>query len=433
MKKAALHNLGCKVNAYEMESMRQQLERAGYEIVPFEPGADVYVINTCTVTNIADRKSRQMLHRAKKMNPSAVVVAVGCYAQVRGRELEADPAIDLVIGTNRKNDLVAEIERYWKTGKKDTDVVDLTRPSSYETMEIDREERRTRAFLKVQDGCNQFCSYCIIPFARGRVRSRSIEDAVRETERLAEAGFQEIVLTGIHLCSYGMDQGDDVTLLRLIRAICAVDGIRRVRLGSLEPGSIDENFVAGIAALPEVCPHFHLSLQSGCGSTLKRMNRRYTPEEFLQTVQLLRRYYDDPALTTDIICGFPGETEEEFEESRSFVEQIHFFETHIFPYSKREGTMAARDPHQLTEAQKKKRCAVLHELDARRRREYLSRAVGTECEVLFEGRETLGGRSGWSGLTRKYRRVFLESEENLSGEMRVVVPRAVADGGYLVI
>ena len=363
LRKAALHNLGCKVNSYELEAMQQALENAGYRIVPFEPGADVYVINTCTVTNIADRKSRQMLHKARGMNPDAVVVAVGCYAQMRGKELEKDPAIDLIIGSDRKGDLVQELERYFAGGGRRTDTSEIRKDREIEKLETDRAEGHTRAFLKVQDGCNQFCSYCIIPYARGRVRSRKIADVVQETERLVASGVQEVVLTGIHLCSYGKDLGEGEDLSALIRAVHQVEGICRIRLGSLEPGSIDEAFVKNMAELPKVCPHFHLSLQSGCSRTLQRMNRKYTPEEFAQTCALLRRYFRHPAICTDIITGFPGETEEDFEECRSFVEKMHFFETHIFPYSRREGTRAAAFPDQIPEAVKKERGAVLRDLD----------------------------------------------------------------------
>ena len=346
-KTVALHNLGCKVNAYELEAIQQLLENRGYEIVPFAPGADVYIINTCTVTNIADRKSRQMLHKAKKMNPDAVVVACGCYVQAAGEKLEEDTAIDLIIGNNKKKDLVNILENFLaerEDGGKPSDaecksfLVDMTHNREYETLSISKTAEHTRAFLKVQDGCNQFCTYCIIPYARGRVRSRRQSDVVEEVKRLAEAGYQEVVLTGIHLSSYGLDfpEGEKETLLDLIRAVDAVDGIRRIRLGSLEPGIITEEFAEAIAAMPKVCPHFHLSLQSGSNGTLKRMNRKYTAEEYKHKCDLLRKVYGNPALTTDVIVGFPQESEEEFEESRAFVEDIHFFETHIFKYSRRD-------------------------------------------------------------------------------------------------
>ena len=432
LRKAALHNLGCKVNSYELEAMQQALENAGYRIVPFEPGADVYVINTCTVTNIADRKSRQMLHKARGMNPDAVVVAVGCYAQVRGKELEKDPAIDLIIGSDRKGDLVQELERYFAGGGRRTDTSEIRKDRTIEKLETDRAEGHTRAFLKVQDGCNQFCSYCIIPYARGRVRSRKITDVVQETERLAASGVQEVVLTGIHLCSYGKDLGEGEDLSALIRAVHQVEGICRIRLGSLEPGSIDEAFVKNLAELPKVCPHFHLSLQSGCSRTLQRMNRKYTPEEFARTCELLRRYFRHPAICTDIITGFPGETEEDFEECRSFVEKMHFFETHIFPYSRREGTRAAAFPDQVPEAVKKERGAVLRDLDRKRREEFLKYYCGMPMEVLFEETVTEGGRSWWLGHGKEYQKVLLPADdpgipaEGLSNRILSVKPEKIS-------
>ena len=431
-RKAALHNLGCKVNSYELEAMQQALETAGYRIVPFEPGADVYVINTCTVTNIADRKSRQMLHKARGMNPDAVVVAVGCYAQMRGKELEKDPAIDLIIGSDRKGDLVQELERYFAGGGRRTDTSEIRKDRTIEKLETDRAEGHTRAFLKVQDGCNQFCSYCIIPYARGRVRSRKIADVVQETERLVASGVQEVVLTGIHLCSYGKDLGEGEDLSALIRAVHQVEGICRIRLGSLEPGSIDEAFVKNMAELPKVCPHFHLSLQSGCSRTLQRMNRKYTPEEFAQTCALLRRYFRHPAICTDIITGFPGETEEDFEECRSFVEKMHFFETHIFPYSRREGTRAAAFPDQIPEAVKKERGAVLRDLDRKRREEFLKYYCGMPMEVLFEETVTEGGRSWWLGHGKEYQKVLLSADypgipaEGLSNRILSVKPEKIS-------
>ncbi|MCI6794449.1 MAG: tRNA (N(6)-L-threonylcarbamoyladenosine(37)-C(2))-methylthiotransferase MtaB [Lachnospiraceae bacterium] len=432
LRKAALHNLGCKVNSYELEAMQQALENAGYRIVPFEPGADVYVINTCTVTNIADRKSRQMLHKARGMNPDAVVVAVGCYAQMRGKELEKDPAIDLIIGSDRKGDLVQELERYFAGGGRRTDTSEIRKDREIEKLETDRAEGHTRAFLKVQDGCNQFCSYCIIPYARGRVRSRKIADVVQETERLVASGVQEVVLTGIHLCSYGKDLGEGEDLSALIRAVHQVEGICRIRLGSLEPGSINEAFVKNMAELPKVCPHFHLSLQSGCSRTLQRMNRKYTPEEFAQTCALLRRYFRHPAICTDIITGFPGETEEDFEECRSFVEKMHFFETHIFPYSRREGTRAAAFPDQIPEAVKKERGAVLRDLDRKRREEFLKYYCGMPMEVLFEEMVTEGGRSWWLGHGKEYQKVLLPADdpgipaEGLSNRILSVKPEKIS-------
>ncbi len=431
-KKAALHNLGCKVNAYELEAMQQILEKNGYEIVPFEPGADLYIINTCTVTNIADRKSRQMLHRAKKLNPRAIVAAVGCYAQEKGEELEKDPAVDLVIGNNRKKDLLEILEKYQATRQGSLHTMDIGKVREYEELEIDRTEEHTRAFLKVQDGCNQFCTYCIIPYARGRVRSRRADDVRKEVRRLASSGCREIVLSGIHLSSYGVDFRDGTTLLDLIRTVHEEEGISRIRLGSLEPGIITEKFAESLAALPKVCPHFHLSLQSGCNRTLRRMNRRYTSEEYMEKCGLLRSVYHNPALTTDVIVGFPGETEEDFRESRDFVEAVSFFETHIFPYSRREGTKAAAWTEQLTEAVKKERVRIMLELDARKRREYLESFLGRETEILIEERLEGGSPGQWTGHTREYQRAVIRAEGNLENSLVKCTVQAVDDRDFLI-
>lgn len=431
-KKVALHNLGCKVNAYELEAVEQLLTERGYEIVPFEPGADFYIINTCTVTNIADRKSRQMLHRAKKMNPEALVAAVGCYAQARGEELEKDPAIDLVIGNNRKREIPDILEACLEERKKCMEVPDMARETEYEPLRISRTQEHTRAFLKVQDGCNQFCSYCIIPYTRGRVRSRNPEDVLRETKRLAAAGCREIVLSGIHLSSYGADFQDGTGLLELIRLLHPVEGIARIRLGSLEPGIITEKFAESLSCLPKVCPHFHLSLQSGCDRTLKRMNRRYTSGEYLEKCRILRNFFENPALTTDIITGFPGETEEDFQESRDFVEKVSFFETHVFPYSRREGTRAARMEEQIPEAVKKERSRRLLELNRIQKEKYLETAVGQETEVLLEEKEDFQGRSAWAGYTREYRKVLVLSEKDLGNTLMRVRPGEVCRGEFLV-
>lgn len=429
---AALHNLGCKVNSYELESMQQMLEKAGYEIVPFEPGADLYLINTCTVTNIADRKSRQMLHKAKKMNPNALVVATGCYAQAKGKELEKDEAIDLVIGNNKKQELISILDAEWSRIEDSSSeemqipeeiresVIDISKTREYEELSIDRTEEHTRAFIKVQDGCNQFCTYCIIPYARGRVRSRKKADVICEVERLAESGCKEVVLTGIHLSSYGVDLEEEENLLNLIREVHAVDGIRRIRLGSLEPGIVTEEFAKALSEMPKVCQHFHLSLQSGCDNTLKAMNRRYTSAEYRERCAVLRKYMKDPALTTDVITGFPGETEEDFVASAAFVDEIDFFETHIFPYSRREGTRAATFPNQLPEAVKKDRLHVLEEIDRKKRAQYLERAIGSVQEVLFEEQVERDGSLYWTGHTMEYRRVFAEAEQNLENEIRNV-------------
>lgn len=431
--KVALHNLGCKVNAYETEAMQQMLEAAGYEIVPFEPGADIYVINTCSVTNIADRKSRQMLHKAKKMNPDAIVVAAGCYVQADTKKAEADASIDIIIGNNKKQELIPILENYRTGHQKTTECVDINHTKEYENLEIDRTEEHTRAYLKVQDGCNQFCTYCIIPYARGRIRSKKTEDVVNEVKRLAASGCQEVVLTGIHLSSYGKERPEDQeNLLTLIQAVHQVDGIERIRLGSLEPGIITEEFAAAISSLPKVCPHFHLSLQSGCTITLKRMNRRYTAEEYREKCEILRKYYPAPALTTDVITGFPGETEEEFEESRSFVDSIHFYETHIFPYSKREGTKAAGMPDQLTEQVKKERSRILIALGKEHQREYMGQFLGQEKEVLFEEQQTVEGQEYWTGHTMEYLKIAVISEENLENK-RVMVQLREMIGQDLIL
>ena len=413
MKKAALHNLGCKVNAYETEAMQEMLEKAGYEIVPFQEGADIYVINTCTVTNIADRKSRQMLHRARKMNPDAVVVAAGCYVQAQEGK-EPDPCIDIVIGNNHKKDLVRILEEYEERRTSPVrDIGDISRAGEYEELHLTKPGDHTRAYIKVQDGCNQFCSYCIIPYARGRVRSRAADEVVREVRDLAENGCREVVLTGIHLSSYGVDFDGQRHLLDLIRAVHGVEGILRIRLGSLEPGIITEEFAEALAALPKICPHFHLSLQSGCDATLKRMNRKYTSAEYYEKCRILRNCFDRPALTTDVIVGFPGETEEEFRESMAFVEKVDFYETHIFKYSRREGTRAAVMDGQVSEQVKAERSALMIALGERRRKAYEAGFIGKTVEVLVEEEARIGGKIMQTGHTREYMKIALESEKNL--------------------
>ena len=426
MKKAALHNLGCKVNAYETEAMQEMLENAGYEIVPFKEGADIYIINTCTVTNIADRKSRQMLHRARKMNPDAIVVAAGCYVQAQDGK-EVDPCIDIVLGNNHKKDLIKILEEYSTkkaagaersemSDKKPhavAEIEDINQTHEYESLHLTKPGDHTRAYIKVQDGCNQFCTYCIIPYARGRVRSREQEDVVNEVKSLASNGYQEVVLTGIHLSSYGIDFDGERHLLDLIRAVHDVDGIRRIRLGSLEPGIITEEFAGALSGLPKICPHFHLSLQSGCDATLKRMNRRYTSEEYYEKCCILRKYFENPALTTDVIVGFPGETEEEFRASLAFVDKVDFYETHIFKYSKREGTKAARMEDQIDEQVKTARSAVMIELGEKKRKAYEESFIGKPVEVLVEEEAMIGGKKVQTGHTKEYIKIALESEKNL--------------------
>ena len=420
MKKAALHNLGCKVNAYETEAMQEMLEQAGYEIVPFREGADIYIINTCTVTNIADRKSRQMLHRARKMNPDAIVVAAGCYVQAQAEKQEVDPCIDIVLGNNRKKDLIAVLEEYQQKkaeGECLEEVEDISRTKDYEPLSLTKPGDHTRAYIKVQDGCNQFCTYCIIPYARGRVRSREVEDVIREVRALAENGYREVVLTGIHLSSYGIDFDGERHLLELIRAVHEVEGIRRIRLGSLEPGIITEEFAEALAALPKMCPHFHLSLQSGCDATLKRMNRRYTSGEYYEKCRILRKYFDRPALTTDGIVGFPGETEEECRQSMEFVDKVDFYETHIFKYSRREGTKAAVMENQVSEQVKAQRSALMISLGEKKRRAYEESFVGSEVEVLVEEPDVIDGRKVQTGHTKEYIKVALESGEDLRNQI----------------
>ncbi len=411
MRTVAFHNLGCKVNSYEMDAMLQDLRRHGYEIVAFDEKADIYIVNTCTVTNMADRKSRQMLHKAKKTNPEAIVVAVGCYVQSDTEGVRADDAVDLMIGNNKKKDLVAILESYMDGIEEET-VIDINHTNEYEEMRLTGTEEHTRAYIKIQDGCNQFCSYCMIPYARGRVRSRRKEDILEEIKGLVQAGYQEFVLTGIHISSYGVDfkkagtAEDD--LLSLMQAIDKLDGVKRLRLGSLEPRIITEEFAKGIGALEHICPHFHLSLQSGCEETLKRMNRHYTPEQFYAGVELLRQTFEHPAITTDVIVGFPGETAEEFETTRAFLEKVCFYEMHIFKYSKRKGTRAAVMENQIPEPVKTQRSNILiamEEKDTAAFREYY---LGKEVEVLFEEKKEIDGQEYWIGHTKEYVKVALQ-------------------------
>lgn len=417
MKRAELHNLGCKVNAYETEAMQQLLEENGYEIVPFKEGADVYIINTCTVTNMADRKSRQMLHRAKKMNPDAIVVAAGCYVQAKEASGEIDESIDIVIGNNKKKDLIQILDGFYeKKQGQNKAVIDINHTHEYEEMHLNKTAEHTRAYIKVQDGCNQFCTYCIIPFARGRVRSRAKEDVVREVTELAANGYQEVVLTGIHLSSYGVDLENE-NLLSLILAVNEIEGIKRIRLGSLEPRIITEDFVKTISGLEKMCPHFHLSLQSGCDETLRRMNRRYTSEEYYEKCMLLRKYFAHPALTTDVIVGFPGETEEEFEKSKAFIDKVDFYETHIFKYSKREGTKAAVMDNQIPEQIKTARSNELLELGQKKRIKYEEQFVGTTVEVLMEEQIKIDGENYQVGHTKEYVKVALKTEANLQNKL----------------
>ena len=416
MKKVAIHSLGCKVNSYEAESMEIMLRDEGYEIVPFSEDvqADIYIINTCSVTNIADRKSRQMLHKAKKMNPEAIVVATGCYVQTGGEKLEKDEAIDLVLGNNQKINIVEALAEYAENKPgHGSHVIKINQTKEYEELSIDHTAEHVRAYIKVQDGCNQFCTYCIIPYARGRVRSRNIESVLKEVRALAEKGYKEVVLTGIHLSSYGVDFPEEKkeTLLSLIRAVHEIEGIRRIRLGSLEPGIVTREFAEGIAALPKVCPHFHLSLQSGCDETLERMNRRYRSGEYRERCELLREVYGNPALTTDVIVGFPQESEEEFRKSYDFVDSIRFYETHIFKYSRRQGTKAAAMDGQLTEAEKSFRSEKMIELHHRHAGDYEKSMLGKNLEVLIEEEYTKDGRTWYLGHSREYIKTAVPKSE----------------------
>ncbi len=412
-----IHNLGCKVNACEAEAVEELLTAAGYTAVPFYENPDIVIINTCTVTAIADRKSRQMLHRAKTKNPDAVVIAMGCYAEIGKEKLENDDSVDIIIGNNRKKDLVQILDSWFAGEKKTLWFADLSGNAVYEEMKAESTGGHTRAFVKVQDGCNRFCTYCIIPYARGRIRSRNSKDVLEEIGALAQNGVKEVVLTGIHLSSYGKDDGTDCDLITLIERVHAVPGIERIRLGSLEAGVINEDFVRRLAALKKICPHFHLSLQSGCDATLKRMNRSYTTAEYLEKCELIRAFFDRPALTTDVIAGFPGETEEEFEESYAFVKRVGFFETHIFPYSRRAGTRAACMSDQIPESVKKERVRRLLELNEEQKVRFLASVHGEPAPVLFEEQEEKDGVLYWVGHTPRYEKVYYQSEENLKNQI----------------
>lgn len=419
MKTLALHNLGCKVNSYEIDVMQQMLQKRGYEIVPFEQKADIYVVNTCTVTNIADRKSRQMLHRAKKQNPEAIVIAVGCYVQTGTENILKDAGIDLAIGNNRKKDVVEILEQFLEEHDKtlhDTTVIDINHTNEYEEMRLEKTAEHTRAYIKIQDGCNQFCTYCIIPYARGRVRSRKTEDIIEEVKGLVKNGYKEVVLTGIHISSYGTDFGEN-QLLRLILQISEIEGLERIRLGSLEPRIVTEEFAAKLAKLSNICPHFHLSLQSGCTETLKRMNRHYTPSEYLEGVNILRKAFVNPAITTDVIVGFPGETEEEFQETVDYLEKLNLYEMHIFKYSKRQGTIAEKLPNQVQEQVKAARSDVLEAMEKRQSKEYRGLYIGKTEEVLFEEEKEIEGVSYQIGHTKTYVKVALKTDRQLSNQI----------------
>ena len=422
MRKAALHNLGCKVNSYETEAMTQLLKKAGYEIVSFQDQADVYIINTCSVTNMADRKSRQMLHKAKKQNPNAVVVATGCYVQTATEKVAQDLSIDLVVGNNRKKDIVEILNEYYaekEAGEqvKEEYVIDINHTDEYEDLEISTVTEHTRAHLKIQDGCNNFCSYCIIPYARGRIRSRTMESIKAELERLSASGFKEIVLTGINLSCYD-DNGKK--LIDVIEMADNVNGIERIRLGSLDPEVVTEDFVERLGKVKKICPHFHFSLQSGCDKTLKAMNRHYTSDEYYEKCQLIRKYIDNPAFTTDVIVGFPGETEEDYISSREFVKKVKFAELHVFKYSKRDGTVAAKMPNQIDEKIKTLRSEDLIKTGEELTKEFRQAKIGQDTTVFFEEKILLDNKEYWVGHTVDYIKIAVPEKENLEGQIRKV-------------
>ena len=448
-KTVALHNLGCKVNAYETEAMQQMMAEAGFEIVDFSEKADIYIINTCSVTNMADRKSRQMLHRAKKQNPEGIVVAVGCYVQTSQAEAREDAAVDIVIGNNKKHELIDILQEYiakrlngrneicrrgcekeGHEGEIET-VVPIQNAREYENLSVTRPGEHTRAFIKVQDGCNQFCSYCIIPYARGRVRSRKLEDVLLEVNALADHGYQEIVLTGIHLSSYGRDTGEE--LLDLIRETAKVQGIKRIRLGSLEPRIVTEGFVRELAEEEKICPHFHLSLQSGCDATLERMNRKYTTAEYKESCMILRKYFEHPAITTDVIVGFPGESEEEFLQTKAYLEKIHFYELHVFKYSRRKGTRAAKMKDQIPEPLKAERSEALIRLGDKMSEEFREFYLGRETEALMEEPFQFQGETYYSGYTKEYVKTAVRAETDISNTLvRGRITGKLQNGIYLL-
>ena len=417
MLKVALHNLGCKVNAYETEAMAQKLEDAGYEIVPFNEKADVYIINTCSVTNMADRKSRQMLHKAKKMNEDAVVVAAGCYVQTATEKLLEDLSVDILIGNNKKKDIVEELQKYFDDNKYNKNVIDINATNEYEELELATVTEHTRAYIKIQDGCNQFCSYCIIPYARGRIRSREFDNIKQEVTELAQKGFKEIVLTGINLSSYGNNENK---LIDVVEMIAGIEGVERIRLGSLEPNIVTEDFAKRLAKVDKICPHFHLSMQSGCDNTLKRMNRHYTSDEYFEKCELLRKYFDNPAFTTDVIVGFPGETQEDYEISREFVKKVRFSELHVFKYSKRDGTVAAKMENQIPEPVKTERSEDLIKVGENLTMEYRRKFIGKKVSVLFEEIINVAGENYWVGHTKEYIKVIMKSDKDISGDIKNV-------------
>lgn len=422
MKKVAFHTLGCKVNIYETEAMQELMQKAGYSIVDFDDKADIYVVNTCSVTNMADRKSRQMLHKAKKDNPDAVIVAVGCYVQAAAKSIKQDEKIDIIIGNNMKNKIADIINDYYEHQDPNTVdisgdfVLDISKIKEYEEFRVLKHKEHTRAFIKIQDGCNQFCSYCIIPYTRGRVRSRSIEEIEKEVRDLVNAGYKEVILTGIHISSYGLDFEEKIQLIELVEKVAKVAGVERLRISSLEPRIITEEFVERLSKLDNFCPHFHLSLQSGSDNTLKAMSRRYDASEFKEGVRLIRKYFDMPALTTDIIAGFPGETEDDFTESLEYIRDIGFFELHVFPYSKREGTKAASMKETLSNKDKTRRVNLLLSMQEPIRRKFLEEKIGKEVEVLIESEFEHENKRYVLGHSKEYIKValpYIEKARNM--------------------
>lgn len=434
----AIHSLGCKVNSYEAESMEQLLKQAGYTIVPFDENitADIYIINTCSVTNIADRKSRQMLHKSKKINPDAIVVAAGCYVNADTKKAAEDNAVDIVLGNNCKINIVEALENYYKDKNNSEMVVDFKERQEYEELKLDEVSTHTRAYIKIQDGCNQFCSYCIIPYTRGRIRSRDIDEIEEEVTKLVSKGFKEVVLTGIHLTSYGVDNNKG-SLLEVIMRLDKIEGLQRIRLGSLEPRVITEEFAKTLSSSKKICPHFHLSLQSGCDTVLKRMNRKYTTQEYYDKCCILRKYFNNPAITTDVIVGFPQETEEEFEATKVFLEKVHFYEMHIFKYSRRKGTVADRMEGQVDEKVKTQRSAILLELENKMSKEYRQQHIGKTEEVLIEEIVSENGKDYFMGFTPDYIRVKIACDTALDNSeyintIKKVYMKELSDDGIVV-
>ena len=434
MRTVAFHNLGCKVNAYELDIIEQKFSENGFQVVPFGQKADVYVINTCTVTNMADRKSRQMIHRAKTLNPDAVVIALGCYVQTSPDEVMKDDSVDIAIGNNKKTTIIEILKKYLEDHEKKADIIDINHTYEYESMMLENTSDRTRAYIKIQDGCNQFCSYCLIPYARGRVRSRDMQEILTEIEGITKKGFKEVVLTGIHVSSYGITDPNDLSqnkLADLLEAIEKIPTVERIRLSSLEPRVVTEEFAERISKLQKLCPHFHLSLQSGCDATLKRMNRHYTSDEYYAGVMRLRKYFDDPAITTDVIVGFPGETDEEFEESFAFAKKVGFYEMHIFKYSKRKGTVAEKLPNQVRDDLKEERSNRMISLGDELSKKFRERHIGKEAKVLFEEAKTIDGKHYFIGHTPEYIKVAVETKEDLGNEIRTIVPKAFVNDEVL--